>query len=114
MALQYVVDVCDTLTFCSSGMYFLYQQLYGRRCIVVFVLLDCEADIERLSGMDIIEVSGGIECYAVEHLAGGVVDEFEFYVFELSAYELARAEIQYVSCAEHRFLVSRSERIEFP
>ncbi len=114
MALQYVVNICDALTFCSSGMYFLYQQLYSRGGIVVLVLLDCEADIERLSGMNIIEVLGGIERYAVEYLSGGVVDEFELYVFELSAYELACAEIQHVSCAEHRFLVSRSERIEFP
>ncbi len=61
-----------------------------------------------------VEVLGGIECYAAHHLARGVVDELQLDMLEVAPNELTGAEILYITGAEHRLLVARPERIEAP
>ena len=79
---------------------------------LALVFLDGVADVKRFSGVDVVEVSGKIERYAVEHFARGVVDELEFDMLELFAYKFACAEVGDIACAEHRLLVARPEWVE--
>ena len=81
--------------------------------MMVFVLLDGIADVDGLMGMDMLEVCSRIECDGGNHPACAVVFEFELYVLEVLAYEFRSAEVEDVSCAEDRFLIARSEWIEF-
>lgn len=91
---------------------FLDLELDGVLGGLVFVVLDGVADVEPLAGVDGLEEVGLVEGDAVEDLPGGVVDQFELYVFELSAYQLGCAEVHHIARAEYRLGVAGAEWVE--
>ena len=78
----------------------------------MFVLLDSVANVERLSGMNMLEMFGEVERNSVEHFARCFVDKFEFYMFQVLTDEFACAEVRNIACAENGFLIARSEWVE--
>ena len=79
----------------------------------MLVVLDRIYDIERLMRVYIFELVSHIERYAVEYLAGGIVDQFQFYMFQLFADKFACSEVHYSASAEQRFGIPGAEWIEF-
>ena len=93
-------------------MDFLDEELHvGFAATAVF--FDGVADVEWLTGMDMVEVFCHIEGDAVDDASRCVIDKFEFDMLEFAAYEFASAVVAYVSGAENGLLVAWSERIEF-
>lgn len=58
------------------------------------------------------EIRRHIESYAVNHASGGVVDKFEFDMFEVAAHKFARAEVFNTTSAECRFAIAGTEWVE--
>ena len=80
----------------------------------MLVFLDGVADVEWFSGMNMVEVGCHVESYTIDHTAGSVVDQFEFYMLQIAAYEFARAEVFDTSGAECGLAVAGTEGIEKP
>ena len=62
--------------------------------------------------MDMVKILSHIEGDAVEHFARGVINEFEFYVLELTAHKFACSEVNHIASAEYWFVVSGTEWVE--
>lgn len=65
---------------------FLYLELNGTVGTLVLVVLNGEADVEGAPGVYFVEKFSLVEGDAVEYLARGVVDQFEFDVLVGTAY----------------------------
>ena len=93
-------------------MDFLDEELHvGFTATAVF--FDGVADVEWITGMDMVEVFCHIEGDAVNDASRRVIYKFEFDVLEFAPHEFASTVVAYVSGAENGLLVAWSERIEF-
>ena len=81
-------------------------------CVGMLVFLNGVAYVEWLARVDVAEIFGCVESNAVDYLARCVIDKFEFYMFQLFAYQLACTEVHHFAGAEHRFHVAWPERVE--
>lgn len=75
-------------------------------------LFYCVADVDRLVGMDMLEIGSHIEGDGIDHAAGAVIFKFKLDMLKIFAYKFACAEIKDVARHENRLLVARTIRIE--
>ena len=76
------------------------------------ILFNGIADVEGTFGLDEAYVGTLPESDAVHHIVRFVVYQFQFDVFLIATDYLACSIIVHVMCAEHRFLVVGTERVE--
>ena len=96
------------------GANLFYQKLYAGGGVLMLILFDGITDIERLAGVDMVEIGSHVEGNTIDYTAGGVIDELKLDVLEIAAYEFARAEILDAPSAECGLAVAGAERIEEP
>lgn len=76
-------------------------------------LLYSIAYVNRLMGMYVLKIGSHVECNGIDHSARAVVLQLKLDVFHVFSNEFACSEVEYISGAEYRILVSGSEWIEF-
>jgi len=85
----------------------------GVGCATIVVLHYTIADIDRVTGLDVVEVVGHIEGYRRNVMVRlRFLDELELEVPALGTYLADISIVIYIVCTENRHAVARSERLE--